>query len=467
MGTRTDEDRGLHRRESASYRDPAGFVFHADGRIRRAVTEYGLAPYRAVRATGLIDRLIASGALLPEKEIATELEGQPDVRLVLEHPRLPFVSYPYEWPFRALRAAALLHLDVQLESLDAGVMLTDATAYNVQFVGARPVFIDHLAFRPYRDGELWAGRHQFCEQFLHPLLLQSLLGIPFQSWYRGRLDGVPGDEVAHLLRWRHRLQWNVFTNVVLPARLQRLAGRRAVERRVARARMPRAALREMLVSLRAWIARIEPRGLDRTTWAAYDATVPGEEAQAIAAFVDEFVRRVMPRTLWDLGCNAGRYGEVALAAGAGYVVGLDSDAGALDRAFARAQDRGLALLPLLVDLVNPSPSQGWRGVERESLAARGPADALLAIAVIHHLAIARNVPLEEIVELFTGLAPEGVVGFVPPADARAQALFRGREEIFRAYTLENFLARLQSRARIVRQQPLPGGHRVLVWYSTR
>ena len=454
-------------RDPASLRDPAGFVFHEEGRVRRAVTEYGLPHVRAVRATGLISRLIAAGRLLPEYEIATRLDGHPEVRLVLEHPRLPFVSYPYEWPARALRAAALLHLDIQLEALDAGVMLTDASAYNVQFVGARPVFIDHLAFRPYLEGELWAGHRQFCEQFLHPLLLQSLFGVGFHEWYRGRLDGIPGEDLARLLRWRHKWQWNVFANVVLPARLQRLAGRPRAERRISHARMPRAGLRQMLSTLRQWVASLEPRGLGSTTWAAYDGMVPEGESRAIAAFVEEFVRRVTPRLLWDLGCNAGRYGEVSLRAGAGYVVGLDSDAGALDRAFTRAEDRRLDLLPLLVDLVNPSPNQGWRGTEREDLAARGRPDAVLAIAVVHHIAIARNVPLDEVVALLTTVAPEGVIGFVPHTDRRAQALFRGRDDIFRAYTLENFVALLGARARIVRQEVIPEGGRALIWFSTR
>jgi ribosomal protein L11 methylase PrmA len=361
----------------------------------------------------------------------------------------------------------LFHLDIQIEALDAGVMLTDASAYNVQFIGARPVFIDHLAFRPYRDGELWAAHRQFCEQFVHPLLLQSLFGVSFQSWYRGRLEGIPGEEVARLLRWRHKLRWNVFANVVLPARLQRLAGSEGVERRVRRARMPKATLRGMLTSLRRWLARMEPRGLDATTWAAYDSAVPDDESQAIAAFVDAFVRRVSPDVLWDLGCNTGRYSEIALRAGARYAVGIDSDPGALEHAFARAEDQRLLLLPLLVDLVNPSPSQGWRSREREALLARGRPDALLALAVVHHIAIARNVPLEEIVALLVSLAQEGVVGFVPNTDQRARALFRGREEIFREYTLENLLALLERYARIVAQQRIAGSERVLIAYTTR
>ena len=462
MNTTTDPVR-----HSASFRDPAGFVFREGPHVRRAVTDYGLPHMRAVRATGLVDRLIASGRLWPEREMASGLDGHPEVRLVLEHPLLPFVSYPYEWPFRALQAAALLHLDVQIEALDADVMLTDASAYNVQFVGAKPVFIDHLAFRPYRDGELWAGHRQFCEQFLHPLLLQSLAGVEFQPWYRGRLEGIAGPDLLRLLRWRQKLRWNVLTNVVAPARLQRFAGRPGVDRRVARARLPKNGLRGMFTSLRRWIVGLVPRGLDATPWASYEAMVPDDEARRIAGFVDEFVRRVSPRLLWDLGCNTGRHAEAALQAGARYVVGLDSDAGALDRAFARARDGELALLPLLVDLVNPSPGQGWRGEERQTLSDRGRPDGLLALAVVHHIAIARNVPLSEVVALLTTLAPEGVVGFVPSTDRRAQALFRGREEIFQDYSLETFLRLLQQRARLVKRESIPGSERTLLWFSTR
>lgn len=460
-----EEQDGPPRRDPASFRDPAGFVFYENGAVRRAVTAYGLEHARAVRATGLIDRLIAKGALLAEQVAATSLSGHPDVALVLEHPRLPFISYPYEWPFRALQAAALLHLDIQIDALDAGVMLTDATAYNVQFIGARPVFIDHLAFRPYRDGELWAAHRQFCEQFLHPLLLQSSAGVPFQAWYRGHLDGIPGGDLVRLLPWHQKLRWNVLTNVVLPARLQRLAARPASARRIAQARLRRTTLREMLASLRRSIAGLRPRGVDATPWAAYDATVPADESRAIGGFIEAFTRRVSPALVWDLGCNAGRYSEIALQAGAQYVVGLDSDVGALDRAFARARDGRLAFLSLLVDLVNPSPGQGWRGRERSSLADRARADALLAIAVVHHLAIARNVPLTDIVDFLTALAPHGVIGFVPHTDARAHDLFRGRDDIFRDYTLENFLSLLQRRARIVAREEVPNGGRTLIAYS--
>lgn len=454
-------------RDSGSFRDPSGFVFHHGGRVFRAVSTAGAADVRAVRATGLIDRLVAAGRLLPEVDVSQEFAPSVGAEMVLEHPALPFVSYPYEWPFRLLRAAALLHLDIQMAALDAGVALSDATAYNVQFRGARPVFIDHLSFRPYVDGELWAGHRQFCDQFLHPLLLESRAGVPFQPWYRGSIDGIPGAHLVPLLRTRHKIDWKVLVHVVLPARLQNVATRPGVERRVRRGRLSRRAFRGLLTTLREWIARLAPATAGRTTWRDYDETIPASESTAIAHFVADAIADVRPYTVWDLGCNAGRYADVALRAGAGLVVGLDTDPGALDRAATRAQEQQLAFLPLHVDIANPSPSHGWNGIERRGLLERGPADAVLALSLVHHIAIGRNVPLPGVVDLLVRVSGEGVIGFVPPTDGRASALFRGRDLLFEGYTLDNFIAALSRRARILARQNIPGSDRVLLRYSTK
>jgi ribosomal protein L11 methylase PrmA len=205
----------------------------------------------------------------------------------------------------------------------------------------------------------------------------------------------------------------------------------------------------------------------RTTWRNYDESIPTEESDAIAGFAAATLGDVRPRMVWDLGCNGGRYADVALRAGADFVVGLDTDPGALDRAVTRAQEERLAFLPLHVDVANPSPSHGWNGVERRGLLERGPADALLALSLVHHVAIGRNVPLPDVVDLLVRIAGEGVIGFVPPDDPRAAALFRGRDRLFDGYTLDNFIAALGRRARILARQVVPGTERLLLRYSTK
>ena len=164
-----------------------------------------------VRGSGLIDELHSRGKVIGEQIVDAALLGEhaADAHYVLEHPRLPFVSYPYEWSFSALKAAALLHLDIQQAALKKGVTMTDATAYNIQFIGPRPVFIDSLSFRRYQEGEYWAGHRQFCEQFINPLLLRSFNGIPHNAWYRGELEGISAENLSRLLPWRSRLSWNV------------------------------------------------------------------------------------------------------------------------------------------------------------------------------------------------------------------------------------------------------------------
>ena len=457
--------------DGASFRDPAGHVHHAGGRVFRTVRPAGLADYRFVRDTGALDPLIESGAVLGAEEVDAGILGAeaPAGGLVFEHPRIPFWSYPYEWPFGALKAAALAHLDIQIGLLGRDVALSDASAYNMQFVGPRPVFTDALSFRRYRNDEHWAGYQQFREQFLNPLLLRAKCGLCFQDCYRGRPEGVTAESVARLANWRRRLSPGMLLHVVAPARLEARAGdrvrRRAVE---ARARgLPRSRYRGLLVHLRNWIAKLRPPDGDATPWSDYARNAPydGSGLREKRAVVLRFVRSVRPGLLLDLGCNTGDYAALALRAGAAKVVGLDSDHGALEQAFARARRGGLEFLPLYQDCANPSPPQGWNSREHRSLVRRcADVDAVLALALVHHLAIGRNIPLPEIAGWITSLAPRGLVEFVAKDDPAVAGMLALREDIFGDYSLEAFLDSLQTGARIVTRRAVSRS-RELIWFE--
>ena len=210
------------RPDRASFRDRSGRVFHCEGRVFRTVMPPAREDFDFVRSTGLIDELVGNGQLVAETSVSPDVLGDAanGADYVIEHPKLPIISYPYEWSFEALKTAALLQLDVHLAALERGVTLADATAYNVQFRGAKPVFIDSLSFRRYVDGEYWSAHRQFCDQFLNPLLLQSVLGVPHNPWYRGSLEGISAEHLSDMLPWYRKLSWGVFTNVVMQARLQ-------------------------------------------------------------------------------------------------------------------------------------------------------------------------------------------------------------------------------------------------------
>jgi len=362
--------------DAGSFRDPSGRVYKVGKEIFRTVSPSASEHYEFVKGSGLLESLADRGMLVTCEEVDRSALGEAaeSARLVLRHSRVPFVTYPYEWSFSLLKSAALLHLDIQIEALDRGVSLSDASAYNVQFEGTRPVFIDALSFRRYSEGEHWNGHRQFCEQFLNPLLLRALFGIPHNSWFRGSLEGIETERLAAMIPWWRNLSFNLLTHVTMLARLQRRAGanQEKMTAKAQRTTLSRQSYLGMLHQLRSWIAKLQPRDTGATIWQDYDHTHSYEssEEKAKARFIGQFTEKLKPDTLWDLGCNSGQYSEVALKAGAGRVIGFDFDQGALERAYARAEHNSLNLLPLFQDAANPSPSQGWNVAERPGLAWR-------------------------------------------------------------------------------------------------
>lgn len=462
--------------DPASFRDPAGRVIVAKSGVYRIVSPSAWSRVEQMQSKGLLDRL-ADAKLLWPAEVVDAGSVPPEIKSqmgtagerVLEHPVLPFVSYPYEWPFALMKRAALLHLDLHLRLLEEGFNLVDGTAYNVQFVGARPVFIDTLSITPYADGDYWLGYQQFCTQFLNPLLLSAHCGVGYHAWFRGALEGIGVEDLARLLPWYRKFSLGVFSHVVLHAKLLARSGKGDASGAVrAKRRGPsKNGLVGLLRGLRAMINRLEPRGLNVTRWSDYEKSnsYGDAETEAKRAFVAAFVQQSQPKVLWDFGCNTGAYSELALASGATRVVGFDFDLGALEGAVGRADDQGLDFLPLYLDATNPSPDQGWHQRERAGLHDRSNGDALLALAFLHHLVIGKNVPMDGALGWLVSYAPKGVVEFVPKNDPMVRQMLADREDIFPEYTIESFRRLLGNRARIVREQQVSESGRTLFLYE--
>ena len=425
--------------------------------------------FEFVESTGLLERLVEASKLVPLTSVDPDVlsDVAPGAARVLEHPRLPMITYPYEWPFPALKAAALLHLDIHLQALERGVNMSDATAYNIQFRGPDPVFIDHLSFRPYRDGEYWTGHRQFCEQFLSPLLLRAICGVAHNSWYRGRLDGIPISDLNRLLPLKAKLSWNTLSHIVLQARFQQSADTERALSTTQRRKLPLVALTRMLEGLCNWISKLQPADTGTTIWQNYarQHSYNDDELKAKEAFIHAFASANALSMVWDIGCNTGNFSKVALEAGAETAIGFDFDQGALELAYARAKEERLSLLPLFLDATNPAPNQGWHEAERKGLRGRAAADGVMALAVVHHLVITHNIPLDRVVDWLTEMAPVGVIEFVPKRDAMVQQLLRLREDIFPDYTAESFLHHLGERARIVRQETVSDSGRLMVLFE--
>lgn len=465
--------RNLPIQDPASYRDPKGTVYHHSSRVFRTVTSCGVEDFQFVLSTGLLERLESEGKIIAtrvakEEEIPPECLQVPGVEFVIEHPKIELITYPYEWSFGALKRAALLQLDIHLAALECGVTLSDASAYNIQFIGKDPVFIDLLSFCRYREGEPWLGHRQYCEQFLNPLLLRAYKNIAHNSWYRGTLEGIPSAELLKILDLSTKFRFNSFIHLLLPNLFQNFRTKvdaRAISQK--QRRIPLHTIVFLLRSLRKWVEKLRIPSCRGSVWSEYSEanTYSNEEREAKKEYVADFVCQHQPRTLWDLGCNTGDFSVVALNNGVETAVGWEYDPLTLELAYKRAVDEGLNFLPLFLDAVNPSPCQGWRQSERRGFAERANADAVIALAFIHHLAIARNIPLEEAIDFVVSLAPVGVVEFVPKSDPTVQVMLENRQDIFPHYTEDNFLHLLGNKVRITNTKLVSKTSRKLVTFE--
>lgn len=451
------------RPEGGSFRDPASRVLLAGPRVLRCFDDDAARTFHAAAAAGLLDDLERRGAVVGWQTVAEAEASEvralaPGAALVLEHPRVPFVSYPYEWPFAMLKAAALLTLDIQAAALAAGFTLKDATPYNVQFIGTRPVFIDLGSFERYRDGAPWAPYTQFCRLFLYPLLLEALRGVPYQPELRSSLEGLEAARLGRLLRARDKLRPSVMRDVVLQGWLERWSGGGADRQALASARIERRALLRLLERLRDAVGRLDS-GIAASPWSTYDEddAYPAEARRLKEQTIDALVRAAPRALVWDLGCNVGRFSALA-ARGADFVVALDADSAVVNRLALAGSPN---VLPLVVDVLNPSPDQGWAGAERLSLVRRGRPDLVLCLGLLHHLVVRGQVPLAEVVRWLAGLGGEAVVEFVPADDPGFDKLVRWRTGPRHAFSEAGLERALAEHFGVLRRFPLAPSGRVL------
>ena len=452
--------------EPGSFRDPDSAVFTADGKVLRGLSGRAADDYERLSGTSFFPRLVGSGQIVRtavhEGDAPPSPRGAPWTR-VLEHERVPVVSYPYEWPFAMLREAASLQLDVLIAALGEGISLKDGTAYNVQFFGSRPTFIDIGSFEP-ASGP-WPGYRQFCQTMLFPLMVQAHLGVPFQPLLRGSIDGLTPSQVAGMFSGLRRFRKGVVRNVTLHS---------VLERRVTTAsEQVKSELKDSGFS--ADLAKATAKNLAKlvsglevarrgSTWSDYRDTCSYSDADAEAkqAFVRSAIAGGDAGLVLDLGANDGVYSLLA-AEQADYVVAVDGDEMVIDRLYRRLRaERNENVLPLVMNLVDPSGGVGWRNRERAAFADRVRPDVTLALALVHHLAIAASVPLPEVVSWLRSFGGRLVVEFVHVDDVQVQRLLANKPAgLFDDYRREAFEALLAEQFLVHEQQSLPGGTRTL------
>ncbi len=458
--------------DPGSFRDPRSRVFLAGDTVLRAIAAgEGLADYEALEATSFYRQARDSGEIVGT-ERATDVDPT-DLgegwAAVLRHERIPFVSYPYEWPFEMLRDAAKLQLDLTQAALAEDLTTKDATSYNVQFLGSRPTFIDVGSFERLRAHEPWHGYRQFCQLFLYPLMFQAYKELPFQPWLRGAIDGIsPLEARAAMSRWDllSPRKKGTLLHVGLHARAERryAASDRDVKADLERAGFKKEVTVNQIRGLRKLVGGLEWKRSE-SEWSGYGEREHYSDADLAAksAFVSRVVGARRRDTVLDLGANDGHFSRLAVEAGAAYVVALDADPLVVDTLYRSLRaEANHSILPLVMNLADPSPGSGWRGVERQPFVGRTRPDLVLALAVVHHLAISANVPLGAIVTLLAELGGEVVVELPTPADPMVEKLLRNkREGIHDDYTVQVFERELGARFDLRDREELPSGTRIL------
>jgi hypothetical protein len=454
-------------RVSSSFRDPAGFVFHRNQRLYRQVNEFGRNSYDRLMNSGLYDDLVKSKLLVSHQEVKGEALESESAYKILAPETVPFVSYPYEWCFGQLKSAALATLEIQKRALQFDMSLKDASAYNIQFLRGRPICIDTLSLEEHTRGRPWTAYGQFCRHFLAPLTLMTYCDVRLSQLLKVHLDGIPLDLTSRILPWYSKLRPSLLAHIHLHSRSERhFESTQRVHREW---RTDRNAQLGLLDNLKSILEKLEWRPVG-TRWVAYYDRVNNNYSESAGQHKLDIVSKLLAEsgggTVWDLGANTGRFSRLAAKQGM-FTISFDFDPAAVELNYAELVRVGETnLLPLVFDLFNPSPAIGWNNAERLTAWDRGRAETILALALIHHLAISNHLSFSQIAHFLSQRCRYLIVEFVPPSDSMVKTLLAGRESNFADYRRDRFENIFSQVFRIKRRQVLEDSERIIYLMET-
>ncbi len=449
---------------AASFRDPSGFIYEKDGTIYRFVSSAYQLHYDLLKSSGLADELIKQKKLLAFTEINENHTGRADWHKTLQPQFIPFLSYAWEWSFEQLKDAALTTLSICSSSLKKGMILKDATHTNIQFVNGKPKLIDTLSFEQYAEGEQWIAYRQFCECFLNPLLLAAYKGIEVSKLLLSYPDGVPAALTADLLPFKTKLKPVIYLHVHLHANLSGKAGKATSTQTK---KVTKKNIELIIESLHDCITGLT-LPVKQTTWNNYyDETILSdqylsEKKKLVAALLSE----MSYETVIDLGANEGEFS--LLCKKEAQVVATDFDSACINSLYHKVKNEKLQhILPLVVDLTYPSPAMGWMNDERSAFFKRRKFDVGLALALIHHLAIEKNISFDQLAFFFAEVCNELIIEFVPKTDPKVAAMLKWRKDIFEHYTEVEFEQSFEQYFFLKKKVPVPHSDRTLYHYQKK
>lgn len=451
---------------ASSYKDPSGFVFFRDGTIFRQINKIYKKNYDHLMNSGLYQKLVDSYLLIPHEEVDIKYAITDQVYKIIKPQLIPFVSYPYEWCFSQLKDAALTTLKIQKISLKHGLSLKDASAYNIQFFKGQPILIDTLSFEKYQKNKPWVAYRQFCQHFLAPLALMGYKEVRLSQLLMVYLDGVPLDLASKLLPSKSWLNFSLLSHLHLQAKSQGHLGKK--ENNLERYKLSFRSYLALIENLESTIKKIIWK-LPKTEWAKYYSLTNYSKAAFVhkKSLVKKYLNIIKPKNVWDLGANIGVFSRIASDQGIP-TISFDIDPMVVEKNYLEVvKNKEAKILPLVLDLTNPSPSLGWACGERKSLIERGPADTVLALALIHHLVISNNTPFNKVAQFFSKICRHLVIEFVPKADSQVKKMLATRKDIFSEYKKTVFEKEFRQFFRIKRQEKIKDSKRILYLMQKR
>jgi len=413
-------------------------IFYLDGILYRQINQSYKQDYEHLMDSGLYKSLIDSNRLISHEEVDIQPLNPDKSYKIIKPEKISFISYPYEWCFSQLKHAAIATLEIQKTAMDFGMTLKDCSAYNIQFHQGKPILIDTLSFETYKEGQTWQAYRQFCQHFLAPLALMSQKDIRLNQLLRIYIDGIPLDLVSKLLPLRSRSSFSLFAHIHAHSKSQKHFEGKS-DPSIKERKMGRRSFLGVVESLYNGVKKLNwnPSG---TEWGDYytDTNYSKLAFEQKKKIIELFLDKVKPKTVWDLGANIGIFSRIASQKGI-ETKSFDIDPVAVEKNYLESVEKNeTKLLPLLLDLANPSPDIGWENLERSSLVNRGPADMVMALALIHHLVVSNNLPMKKISQFMKKICNYLIIEFIPKTDSQVQRLLATREDIFDDYNLENF-----------------------------
>lgn len=447
----------MENRELSSFRDPAGYVYYENDKIYRKINKVYFKEYNHMLDSGLYKELLSKGYVVNYKEVSKNKDS-----ITIEVQKIPFISYPYEWCFNELKDAALLTLKIQKEALLHGMYLKDASSYNVQFYNGKAIFIDTLSFGIYEEGEPWGAYGQFCRHFMGPLLLMRYVDERANCLLKNYIDGIPVDLIDNILKnrggfvARQHIKWHAKS-------ISRNNDNDKVK--VSKVKMSKNSVINMIDMMIRQIEKLSRVKVDSEWGNYYENTNYSDVSDNDKInIVSDYYKEIKIKkydVVWDLGANDGKFSRVA-SLYCDNVVSFDIDVNAVNRNYNIVnKENKCNILPLILDLTNPTPAIGFGCCERGSLNDRGNIKCVMALALIHHIAISNNVPFIQIADWFSKLGEYLIIEFVPKDDSKVEKLLRTRNDIFDNYNIDSFEVDFSKYYKIINKKKLKDSKRVM------